>query len=158
MPTIEYPWPHAVLDDFLPPDAFAELLAVLKHGARVREPQLPQSVQSVCRDPEVLAAIADRFSYPFSDKMHLEVAWTGKCGLRPHNDRADKEWSGQIYLAGEAKGTELYDEHGKMVHEIEWKPNRLSCWTMPAKKQQHGGPKSEGRHLLLYWIMRAVSQ
>lgn len=153
MPTIPEPWPHAVLDDFLPEQAFADLLGVIEVGKRLRE--LPQSVNEVCRDPEVLSAIADRFAFPVSSKMQLEVAWTGSCGLKAHVDRADKEWSGQVYLAGDPKGTELFDASGQMVHVIEWKPNRLACWTRPPNKEKHAGPKSTGRHVLLYWIMRA---
>lgn len=154
MPTIEYPWPHAVLDDFFPADVFQELLAALPEKKRSRD--IPESVRQICLDPAMLTAIAERHGFPYSEKVSLEIAYTGPCGLNPHTDRADKEWSGQVYLKGDPKGTELFNAAGEMVHTIEWKPNRLSCWTMPPKKEKHAGPKSEGRYLLLYWIMKAT--
>lgn len=153
MPTIEYPWPHSVLDDFLPSDVFAELLGALPDRQPLKE--VPQSVKAACLDPELLAEIAERHGFPYSEKVFLEVTHTDQRGQNPHTDRADKEWSGQVYLKGDPKGTELFNAAGEMVHTIEWKPNRLACWTMPPKKEKHAGPKSAGRHVLLFWIMRA---
>jgi hypothetical protein len=151
MPIIEYPWPHAVLDGFFPPDVFAEAVAVGKPNQRTRD--LPKSITDVCCEPALLQAIADRHGFPFSDNVVLEVAYTGPSGLKPHYDRADKHWSGQVYLAGDPKGTELFDAAENMVHVIDWQPNRLSCWTPPPGKEKHAGPRSEGRYLLLFWVM-----
>lgn len=71
----------------------------------------------------------------------------------PHLDRPDKLWSGQIYLAGDPKGTELYDLGGGLAKICEWKPNRLTCWVPGRGIGKHGAPTSVGRFLLLWWVL-----
>lgn len=160
MPTISDPWPHATLDDFLPADALAELLAAIPTMSWTRPPGfhrkakvLPQGVTDLLTDAAVLDAIRERFGFDGGRAM-IELAWSGPQGLKPHCDRKDKLWSGQIYIAGDPKGTEMFDAAGKPAGVIEWRPNRLSCWTRPPQNEMHAAPKSEGRYVLLYWIMR----
>ncbi len=73
--------------------------------------------------------------------------------LAAHCDRKDKRLSGQIYIAGDPKGTELFDASGKRAGLIEWQPNRMACWTRPAMNQKHAAPESSGRYVLLWWIL-----
>lgn len=162
MPTIAEPWPHATLDDFLPAEVFADLVAALPglswdgpEGQRRKARELPAAVSDLCRDPDVLTAIARRFELPAVPlRIVLEVAWTGASGLPAHCDRLDKLWSGQVYLAGDPKGTELFDARGRLAKVIAWAPNRLACWTRPPERERHAAPKSTGRFVLLYWLLR----
>lgn len=162
VPTVAEPWPHATLDDFFPAEVFADLVAALPglnwdgpEGQRRRARDLPAAVTDLCHCPAVLDAISVRFELPAAKlRITLEVAWTGVSGLPAHCDRIDKLWSGQVYLVGDPKGTELYDARGNLAKMIEWAPNRLVCWTRPPKRETHAAPKSTGRFVLLYWLLR----
>jgi hypothetical protein len=162
-PTITEPWPYATLDDFLPAAVFAELLAALPgltwtkpegvNGRKARE--LPAGLVELLHARQLTDAFAKRFAFarPMR-RIQLEAAWFGASGLAPHCDRADKLLSAQVYLAGDAKGTELYDSLNRPAGEIEWAPNRLAAWTRPPNNEKHAAPKSAGRFVLLYWFMR----
>jgi hypothetical protein len=159
--TVADPWPHAVVDDFLPADVFAELVDALPTlgwdragltGRKRVARQLPAGVTGLLNDESVLAAVRERFSVP-AGRVMLEVAWLGKTGLPPHVDRSDKVWNGQVYLAGDPKGTELCDAVGRLAKVVEWAPNRLTCWTPPGGGQMHAAPASDGRYVLLWWLL-----
>lgn len=155
MATIPDPWPHATLDDFLPGDVFAELLAALpsEPGRRnLKKRDLPACVFDLLRSPIVLDAVRERFGF-VSGSATIEASYTGRTGIPAHIDRPDKLWSGQVYLVGDEKGTELLDAAGNVARRIEWKANRLVCWTRPPNREKHAAPKSSGRWVLLYWIM-----
>lgn len=161
MPTLEEPWPHSFLDGFLPGDLFAGLVAALPGlkynrpaGTNRKADELPAALTELLLDPVLVGAFGARFGCtPSPAKVKLEVAWTGQAGLLPHVDRKDKLVSAQVYLAGDPKGTELYDAAGELAGVIEWAPNRLAAWTRPAANQKHSAPKSSGRFVLLYWFM-----
>ena len=161
MGTEPHPWPHSVCDDFLPADVFAELVAALPtlhwdrpEGQNRKAKQLPECVRELLLDPEVLGAIGARFGFGEARRVILEAAWFGPAGLVPHCDRDDKLWSGQVYLAGEPVGTHLFDAADKLARTVEWKENRLACWTRPPAREKHSAPKTSGRFVLLYWLMR----
>lgn len=155
MPIIAEPWPHAILDDFLPADVFAELVEDLKVGGprNYKATQVPDSTRSLLESEPVLNAIRERHGFEGGFPKIIEAAYT-ITGLAPHLDRNDKVWSGQVYLTGDPKGTELYNAAGKLAAQVEWKPNRLVCWTRPPRNEMHAAPRSKGRWVLLYWIMR----
>lgn len=153
-----FPWPHSVMDDFFPADVFAELVAGIPDypwsfpGNRTRKTKsLPSSVTDLLHSEIVLDAIRQRHGFqggsPTVDLVYREAA------LPAHVDRKDKRWNGQVYVAGDPRGTELYDAAGKLAQVIEWKPNRLSCWTCPPKREKHAAPVSAGRYVLLWWIL-----
>jgi hypothetical protein len=137
---------------------FAELVAGIPGypwafpGNRTRKTKvLPPSTMDLLHSETVLDAIRQRFGFeggsPTVDLVYREAA------LPAHVDRKDKQWNGQVYITGDPKGTELYDAAGKLAHVIEWKPNRLSCWTRKSKREQHAAPASAGRYVLLWWIL-----
>ncbi len=156
--TIPDPWPHGILDDFLPQPIFDELiesLPLLPWSTKSQKARkcktLPASVTSLLSDEVVLDAI--RAANGFTrGKPSIEVVYR-TVPLAPHVDRKDKRWNGQIYLAGDPKGTEFYDAAGNLACVGEWKPNRLTCWTIPPNKEKHAAPKSQGRYVLLWWIL-----
>lgn len=153
------PWPHATIDEFLPADVFAELVASLPEMAWMpltgnrKARDVPKAVADLLRNELVLDAIRGRFGFS-GGRVQLEVAWTAGKGIKAHVDRIDKLWSGQIYLAGDPKGTELFDAAGKLARVVEWRPNRLAAWTRPPRAETHAAPRSDGRFVLLYWIMQ----
>jgi hypothetical protein len=146
---IAEPWPHAILDDFLPAEVFAELLANLpaaKDGARTRD--LPASVLTA------LAACEDaiRYRWNFAGcKASLELIYRTRA-IAPHNDREDKFWSGILYVAGDPVGTELYDAEKRLAKVVEFAPNRLLCWGH--RRELHAVPASRGRFGIQFWMMR----
>lgn len=155
---LEEPWPHGILDDFLPAEAFAELIDALpvlcKGTGRVRKStDLPASVRELLAGDEMEAAIRGRYGFSGA-KPSLEVVYR-ESGLKPHSDRRDKPWSGLIYLAGDPQGTELYDTDGHLVKTIEWKPNRLVCWSLRPPREQHAVPESRGRYVLVWWLLKS---
>lgn len=155
------PWPHATLDGFFPPQMFAELLDRLPSlgladkaiGRKKTDKGLPASVSELLHSEAVLGAIRERFRFD-GGKVMLEVSWFGADGLSPHVDRADKLWNGQVYLAGDPKGTELYGPGDKLARVLEWQPNRFTCWPPPKAGLKHAAPQSKGRYVLLYWILQ----
>jgi hypothetical protein len=144
------PWPHGVLDDFLPPAVFAELLASLP---RSRTTKLPQSALALLTSPVILAACRERFGFAGGQVLR-QIRWFGPAGLKAHEDRPDKLWNGQVYLAGDPKGTELYDGRDQLARVVEWRPNRFTCWAPPGRGLKHAAPSSSGRHVLLWWILQ----
>lgn len=159
------PWTHYTADDFLPADVFADLLACLprlhlgpQNGpGRQRSPRLPKSASMLLNDLFVLDSIRSWFGFQ-GGKVLAEIAWFGKNGYPIHSDRQDKLWNGQVYLDGEAKGTELFDEQEQLVKVVEWKPNRFTCWLPPGGGKKHAAPASQGRFVLLWWILREKRQ
>ena len=154
----ESPWPHGTLDDFLPADVFAELVAELpafqwqeQNGRTRKAKRFHRATMDLLGSETVLNAIRQRFGFtggkPTIDLVYREQP------LPPHCDRKDKVWNGQIYVAGDPKGTELYDAAGNLAHVIEWRPNRLSCWMQPPNREQHAAQASSGRYVLLWWIL-----
>ncbi len=163
MDDVLYPWRHSVLDDFFPPDVFAELVDGIPEypwafpGNRTRKTKkMASCVMDLLHSETILDAIRQRFGFqggsPTVDLVYREAA------LPAHVDRKDKRWNGQVYIAGDPKGTELYDASGKLAHVIEWKPNRMACWTCPPKREQHAAPASSGRYVLLWWILGTKKQ
>lgn len=155
---IAEPWPHAVLDDFFPPDVFADLIAGLpelewgRSGGKTRKAKkLPPAVSEILESEKVLDAIRQEFGFtggvPTTSIVYREER------LFAHCDRKDKFWSGQVYLTGDPKGTELYDADGKRAGVIPWRDNRLCCWTRPPQSEKHAAPESSGRYVLLWWIL-----
>lgn len=154
-PDITQPWPHAIIDDFLPTELFAELLAWLPKvdAANVQKfKSLPRSTLDLLTSEVVTEAIRRRFNFD-GGEASIDVAFR-RTGLKAHPDRSDKPWSGLIYLAGDPKGTELYDAAGKFAKTVEWKPNRLVCWAKRPKQEQHAVPPSDGRFVLVWWFLR----
>jgi hypothetical protein len=157
-----FPWPHAVLDDFLPQCVFQELLDALPtlkwdrrdaNGGKSKATKLPKDLKDLLHDETVLDAIRERFGFQ-KGKVMLEVAHFAQAGIAPHVDRKDKLWNGQVYLCGESKGTELYDAKGNLAKVVEWVPNRFTCWPPPKNDLKHAAPRSSGRFLLLWWILQ----
>ncbi len=149
------PWPHAIIDEFLPPDVFADLIAwlpkVTGDPSWVKWKNMPSSVTGALKGPDVEAAIRQRFGFDGCEPS-IEVAYR-RAGLKPHADRQDKPWSGLIYLAGDPKGTELYDASGSLTKTVDFIPNRLVCWAN-RRFEQHAVPVSEGRYVLVWWFLR----
>jgi hypothetical protein len=113
--------------------------------------ELPASTLGILNDERVLDALRQRFGFP-GGFPKIEVAYR-RSALLPHTDRQDKPWSGLIYLAGDPKGTELYGLDGRFAKAVEWKPNRLVCWANKLPRAQHAVPKSEGRVVLVWWLL-----
>lgn len=157
MPLESDPWPHGILDDFLPSDLLAELLAKVPdyHGGNAdmkKSKDIPASVLALMNDEAVLNAIRTRFEFAGGFNL-IDVVYR-RSKLQAHTDRQDKPWSGLIYLAGDPKGTELYGLDGKFVRSVEWKPNRLVCWANKLAKAQHAVPESNGRIVLVWWMLK----
>lgn len=148
------PWPHGILDDFLPADVFAELLAALPSFGEADVQKfngIPASTLAILNSEDVLDALREQFDF-VGGFNKIEVAYR-RSKLLPHTDRQDKPWSGLIYLAGDPKGTELYKLDGTFSRAVEWKPNRLVCWANKLPKAQHGVPASNGRTVLVWWLL-----
>lgn len=156
---ISQPWPHAILDDFLPQSVFAELLSTLPAlppSAPVWKLRtLPESLTGLLLSREVTAVLNERHGCQGCRPM-IEVAYR-RSGLKPHCDRRDKPWSGLIYLAGDPVGTDLYNAAGQVAKSVEWRPNRLVCWSLRGQREQHGVPESRGRYVLVWWLLRGRS-
>jgi len=155
MPDILEPWPHGILDDFLPAEVFGELLEALPGitgGPNVQKVyELPASVTAILNDETVLNAIRQRHWFQ-GGHTNIEAVYR-RSRLEAHSDRKDKLWSGLIYLAGDPKGTEFYGADGKLAKTVEWKPNRLVCWSLRRSHEQHAVPVSDGRWVLAWWIL-----
>lgn len=155
------PWCHATADDFLPAEVFAETLELLprlrlgpKFGqGRQRVSRMPGSLADLLHEPVILDAIRQQSGFTGGTVL-AEIAWFGRLGYPIHSDRHDKLWNGQVYLAGDPKGTELFDAQGTLQKVVEWQPNRLTCWLPPGGEQKHAAPVSEGRWVLLWWLLR----
>lgn len=145
------PWPHAILDNFLPADVFAELVASLPNWTTANKTQrLPQSVLAVLAAPDMEDAIRTRFDFR-DHRARIELTYRVR-QIEPHSDRKDKAWSGILYIAGDPVGTELYDSRRQLAKTVEFVPNRLLCWGHQG--DQHAVPKSQGRFAIQWWFLR----
>lgn len=149
------PWPHGIIDDFLPADVFVELVAALPDttGQRgtVKTQKLPARTLELLQSETVANAIRQRFGFEGS-WPHVDAVYRTK-GVQTHPDRKDKPWSGVLYLAGDPKGTELYDAAGALRKTIEFIPNRLLCWASRPVNEQHAIPDSKGRWVIQWWFL-----
>lgn len=145
---IGYPWPHGILDDFLPAGVFSELLTSLPDwNGEQRTRKFPASVAEIFTALE--PTIRQRWGFT-GGEVSLELTHRVH-GAKPHCDRADKNWSGIVYVAGHPTGTELFDASDKIT-QVEFKPNRLLCWGHCGQK--HAVPKSPGRFAIQWWFIR----
>lgn len=148
------PWPHGIIDDFLPADVFTALvqsLPAIEGRAVVKTQAIAPAAREVFTSGVVCDAIRQRFG--FSGKYPNVDAVYRTGGVQAHPDRDDKPWSGVLYIAGDPKGTELYDASGKLCKVVEFVPNRLLCWKSRPVKEQHAIPKSAGRWVIQWWFL-----
>ncbi len=148
---ISQPWPHCILDDFLPAPVFAELVSSLPDWkSQNRTRTLPQSTLALLTSQELAAAIQQRFGFTGGTASIELVLRTVR--VNKHSDRQDKLWSGILYIAGAEAGTELYDAAGELATTVAFVPNRLLCWGH--RGEMHAVPASKGRFAVQFWILR----
>lgn len=144
------PWPHGVIDDFLPPDLYAVVvqnLPVVDTETRTMQSKLGAWGFPAAAELEAfLAAIAPVLGTP-----KIELTYRTR-GLRPHEDRKDKVWSGVIYLCGSDTGTVLHGRDGS-EKLVEFRPNRLLYWPR-GEWTRHSAPAGAGRWAVQWWIMQ----
>lgn len=154
------PWPHVIIDDFLPGDLFAELVAWLPEigdgppDCR-KFKDIPARLRGALTDADLETTIRQRFGFEKCEPS-IEMVYR-RSGLKPHADRQDKPWSGLIYVAGDSVGTDLYDATGRLAKSVEWKPNRLVCWARRPRKEEHAVPVSKGRYVLVWWFLKTLA-
>ncbi len=148
---ISQPWPHCILDDFLPAPVFAELVSSLPDWKGPRRTRvMPQSTLDLLASSELGAAIRRRFGFMGGTASIELVMRTTR--IEKHSDRQDKLWSGILYIAGAEAGTELYDAAGNLATTVAFVPNRLLCWGH--RGEMHAVPASKGRFAVQFWILR----
>lgn len=150
-PELVDPWPHGIIDQFLPLEPFAELVGSLPSWTTGQKTKnLPTSVLELLNDSAVNDAIRQRFGFT-GGKPVIELTYR-TLGVGGHSDRVDKLWSGIIYVAGDPVGTELYGKDYRLAKTVEFKPNRMLCWGR--RGEQHAVPKSNGRFAIQWWILK----
>jgi hypothetical protein len=136
------PWPHYVLDDYLPPAMFDDLAARLRESdseKRVQPTDAPAGYLDLARDK-----ILRHFDLPSEARHELTVTWTGKGrGKNLHREAARKLLSIVVYISPHETfpllGTLLFRgttaQDCVFAKEIEWRPNRAfvfaRSWTPP---------------------------
>lgn len=150
------PWPHGIIDDFLPQWALNNVLATvaaMNTAADFVKAKPSLAVLDLLQSSEVVNAIRSRFSFEGARGSAIDIVYSRR-GVQAHSDRADKPWSGIVYLTGDPKGTELYGTDGLLAKVVEWKPNRLVCWGHRPHREQHAVPVSAGRVVLRWWLLK----
>lgn len=144
MTMIQDPWPHMIIDDFLPDHAFEELLDEIEEikqtpldfripfeggsGEPVDQWINRSLIQKTYIDPVINEAFM-REHFPWHREFgQLEILHHINV-IHPfteypvHDEAPRKMLSMILYVEGD-NGTTIYDENQDFVYEVEFKPNR----------------------------------
>jgi len=157
----ELPWRHVIIDDFLLPIHYKELLDIVR-GLDVsnseiltlssREDQLLDELTFI--PPDLFAQFVQVYvptalhvltqlapaKTKFFEQAQFQVAITGpEASYRVHEDAVCKLLSGVIYLdPTESSGTFLHRKKGDSLgHEVVWKPNRAIFFSRKSNISWH---------------------
>ena len=151
---VDYPWPHLVIDDYLPQDQFDSLRhEALRYGE-------DGDVSRIFFDHDPIPHTADLLNEfvshrPVGDKGKLiHYAVTKKDFVHEkHCDAEFKIMSAVLYLGPEKNsGTRLYGRKGERV-DVEWKPNRMFVFCGLTDFTWHDYTSTDTRYTLNYFLI-----